>query len=135
MIYRIDPAGPEPIFAQIVAMVKRAAASGKLAPGDRLPTVRELAAELVVNPNTVARAYQMLEAEGVTTSRRGAGTVIAERSAPARADERQRKLRTALDAVLADAVHLGCREEEVRAAFEAAVDRVVFTESRRGGAE
>jgi GntR family transcriptional regulator len=53
--FRVDPSSAEPLFAQIVAGVKHAVATGRLAPGDRLPSVRELARELVINPNTIAR--------------------------------------------------------------------------------
>lgn len=133
MHLRIDPSAAEPIFSQIVSAVKRAAAEGRLRAGDRLPTVRELAAELVVNPNTVARAYQQLEAEGVTLSRRGAGTVLAERPSPLRADERQRRLRAAFDQALSEALHIGCGEAELRAAFDAALRRVRFADDRTTG--
>ena len=66
---RVDPASGEPLFAQIVAAVKQAVATGRLGAGDRLPSVRELARELVINPNTIAKAYQALDAEGITLYR------------------------------------------------------------------
>lgn len=132
MILRIDPANPEPLFQQLVQAVKHAVATGRLAAGDRLPSVRDLAKDLVVNPNTVARAYQVLDAEGVTLSRRGAGTFVAEPRAVLRTEEGRRRYRTALDTVLTDALHLGLTEKEIRRGFEQALARLVFPD---GGKE
>lgn len=123
---RVDPASPEPLFAQLVAAVKRGVATGRIAPGDRLPSVRELASELTINPNTIAKAYQALENEGVTVSRHGAGTFVADRRVVVRRGECRRRVREALDGLLADAVHLGLTEDDVRAEFEAAAKRVRF---------
>jgi GntR family transcriptional regulator len=125
---RVDPAGQEPVFQQIVDHVKREIATGRMKPEDRLPSVRDLAKELVINPNTIARAYQTLEAEGVTYSRRGAGTFIAATKPVVKGDERRRRFREALDAALADAFHLGVSEDEARKAFEAAMKRFRFVE-------
>ncbi|MHC4934475.1 MAG: GntR family transcriptional regulator [Planctomycetota bacterium] len=126
--FRVDPTDTEPLFVQIVNTVKRGVAVGRLKPGERLPSVRELARELVINPNTIARAYQVLEADGVTLSRRGAGTFVAERRVVVRSDERRRRFKAALETVLADAVHLGLTAAEVEKAFAAAVKRFHFEE-------
>lgn len=123
---RVDPSSAEPLFAQIVSGVKHAVATGRLAPGDRLPSVRELARELVINPNTIAKAYDTLESEGVTISRHGAGTFVAERRAALSGDEQRRRIREALTALLTDAVHLGLRESDVRREFDAALHRFRF---------
>ena len=123
---RVDPASGEPLFAQIVGAVKQAVATGRLAAGDRLPSVRELARELVINPNTIAKAYQALDAEGVTLSRHGAGTFVAERRVVLAADEQRRRLRDGLASLLTDAVHLGLREADVRREFDAALARFRF---------
>jgi GntR family transcriptional regulator len=127
---RVDPSSAEPVFQQIVDHVKRAIATGQLRPEDRLPSVRDLAKELVINPNTIARAYQVLEAEGVTYSRRGAGTFIAARKPAVKSEERRRRFRAAIEAALADAFHLGLSEEEARRAFEAALKRFHLVEER-----
>ena len=126
--FRVDPSDTEPLFQQIVSTVKWGVAVGRLKPGERLPSVRELARELVINPNTIARAYQVLEAEGVTLSRRGAGTFVAERRVVVKSDERRRRFKAALEGVLADAVHLGLTAEEVQKAFAAALKRFRFEE-------
>lgn len=68
-----------PIYLQIVNQVKRAVASGVLVPGDRLPTVRQLAVDLTINPNTVAKAYQELEREGVISTVPGRGTFVGQK--------------------------------------------------------
>ncbi|MCK0114057.1 GntR family transcriptional regulator [Ornithinimicrobium sp. F0845] len=90
---RIDPASSEPPFAQLHAQILAQVADGILTPGDRLPTVRRLAGDLGIAPNTVARAYRELEADGVLEGRGRAGTfvrstVTAGRTAPAVASAR-----------------------------------------------
>jgi GntR family transcriptional regulator len=126
LLLRIDPASAEPLFAQLVAGVKRAVATGRMKAGDKLPSVRELASELTINPNTIAKAYQALEAEGVTVSRHGSGTFIADRRVTVTRSEQKRRLREGLDALLADAVHLGLSEGDVRDEFDDAMTRVRF---------
>ena len=79
---QIDLASPVPPYEQIRSQVSALAATGVLAPGDRLPTIRTLASDLGVAPGTVARAYKELEAEGTVTALRRRGTVIAQRAAP-----------------------------------------------------
>ncbi len=128
VVWKVDPGSSEPLFQQIVNRVKQAVALGRLRPGDRLPSVRELARELVINPNTIARAFRELEGEGVTLSRRGSGTFVAERKVVLKADERRRRLRDAMEAALRDAVHLGLGEDEVRKVFEAALTKYRFGE-------
>ena len=75
---QISPGSGKPIYAQIAAQIARAIAAGQLAAGDRLPAVRKLAGELIINPNTVARAYSELERQGLVSSRTGAGTFISD---------------------------------------------------------
>jgi len=127
VVWRVDPGSSEPLFQQIVNRVKQAVATGALKPGDRIPSVRELAKELVINPNTIARAFRDLEAEGVTVSRRGSGTFVAERRVVLTDKERRRRLREALEAALRDAVNLGLTEAEARAIFESALKKYRFS--------
>ncbi|NLE72047.1 MAG: GntR family transcriptional regulator [Actinomycetales bacterium] len=77
MLIRLDPAAPEPIYAQIAAQVRSAAARGELEPGERLPAARDLAESLQVNLHTVLRAYQELRDAGLIELRRGRGAVVA----------------------------------------------------------
>lgn len=78
MLVAIDSSDPRPIYAQIVDEVRRALVLGTLAPDDPLPSVRQLAVELRVNPNTVSQAYRELEREGLVHVRRGQGTYVSE---------------------------------------------------------
>lgn len=77
MIFTINPSDGLPIYRQIVRQVKHAVASGRLAPGDQLPSLRDLASELVINHLTVKKAYEVLEAEGIIATERGRGTFVA----------------------------------------------------------
>ncbi|MGO0578170.1 GntR family transcriptional regulator [Ornithinimicrobium panacihumi] len=82
---RIDPTSPEPASAQLHAQISAQVLAGDLRPGDRLPTVRRLAGDLGIAPNTVARAYRDLEADGMIEGRGRAGTFVAEKDAGAEA--------------------------------------------------
>jgi len=110
LVVRLD--SPVPLVEQIVAGLRSAIASGELRPGDALPTVRQLAADLGINLNTVARAYRTLEGHGLVTTRRGRGTEIAAaRDAVGREPpELARRLRE----VLADARLAGLDRAAVR---------------------
>src|SRR5258708_2410521 len=91
MLISIQPDGPVPIYEQIVNQVIYGVAAGTIEVGILIPSVRELAEQLVVNPNTVARAYQQLEREGVVTPRRGRGMEVTE-SALATCQTRRKEL-------------------------------------------
>src|SRR5262245_11510983 len=92
-----------PIYLQIVNQVKYLVASGRLAPGEELPPIRTLAEQLLVNPNTVARAYRELELAGVVTKRRTAGTYVADAVSPLARRERLKIVTERIDALLAEA--------------------------------
>lgn len=81
MLIRIDPTRGEPVFAQLAASIRADAAAGRVNPGDRLPSAREVAASLGVNLHTVLRAYQDLRDEGLLDMRRGRGAVVTEAAA------------------------------------------------------
>ena len=120
---RLDPSDGAPVYQQIVEAVKQAAASGRLREGDQLPTIREMALRLQVNPNTVAHAYQELEREGVVEARRGAGTFIAARPQRLAEAERLRLVARHLDRALAEAYHLGVSFARVEALLRERQDR------------
>ena len=86
MLFRIDTNDPRPIYTQIVDEVRRALVVGTLRPDDAMPSVRQLAVELRVNPNTVSQAYRQLEQEGVVAVRRGQGTFVSGRANGAQRD-------------------------------------------------
>ena len=102
-----------PIYLQIVNQVKYLAASGRLSPGEELPPIRVLAERLLVNPNTVARAYRELETAGVVTKRRTAGTYLSEAGSPLRRRERLRILTRRIDALLAEARQMDVATDEI----------------------
>jgi len=95
-----------PIYHQIVTQVKHLVAAGRLKPGQELPPIRILAQQLLINPNTVARAYRELEAAGIVSSRRGAGTHVSEEGSPLARKERVKILNDRIDALLAEAAQL-----------------------------
>ncbi len=113
MHVEINTSSPQPIYRQIVEQVRRGVARGALSAGEALPSVRELAQRLVVNPNTVYRAYAELERAGVVRTERGVGTFVAEHPQVAPPRERRRALAEGIDRILTDAVHLGVSEREL----------------------
>ena len=92
MTFVLDSQSGVPFYRQIIDQVQFAIANGKLAPGDQLPTVRQLAVELKINPNTVSRAYQELEIRGVVTTQMGTGTFIGTEKVDITDAERRRML-------------------------------------------
>jgi GntR family transcriptional regulator len=102
-----------PIYLQIVNQVKYLVAAGRLAPGEELPPIRVLAERLVVNPNTVARAYRELEAEGVVEKRRTAGTYVSAAVPRLHKRERVKILAERVDALLAESRQLDIGVDEV----------------------
>ena len=120
--FQLDFRQHEPIYAQIVAQVKQFIATGALKPGDQLPTVRQLAADLRVNFNTVARAYRILDEEGIISTQQGRGTYILEQ--PRAIDPRklrQHELTSLAEAFVNEARRLDYSPDEVRGAVEAAL--------------
>jgi GntR family transcriptional regulator len=109
----ISSADGIPIYLQIVNQVKYLAAAGRLAPGDEMPPIRVLAEQLLVNPNTVARAYRELEAAGLVEKRRTAGTYVSDQGSPLARKERLRILTDRVDALLAEASQMNVPVEDV----------------------
>lgn len=130
MWYHIDPSSGTPIYRQLADQVRQAVASGVLRTGDRLPSVRELAVELAVNPNTIAKAYQELEREGVIETPRGKGSFIADRDHIASEDERRRQFTEAADKLVSDAYRLRIGSVHASAIFQ---ERLAEAERRRSG--
>jgi GntR family transcriptional regulator len=102
-----------PIYLQIVNQVKYLVASGRLAPGAEMPPIRVLAERLVVNPNTVARAYRELEVAGIVVKRRTAGTYVSDAGSPLARRERLKILAERIDMLLAEARQLNIGVEEI----------------------
>ena len=124
MELRIDPDSAVPIYLQIVQTIKHQVATGRLKPGAQLPTVRELATDLRINPNTVARAYDLLDSDSVITTQQGRGTYVRERPDNAHLTRvRQEQLKTLVDSAVGKALSLGYTADEIRETFDAQMTR------------
>ena len=124
MELRIDPDNAVPIYLQIVHSIKHQVATGRLKPGEQLPTVRELATDLRINPNTVARAYDQLDGDNVITTQQGRGTYVRERPDNAHLSRvRQEQLKAMMDGVIGKAMSTGYTVDEIREAFDAQIAR------------
>jgi GntR family transcriptional regulator len=115
---RIDPRSSTPLYAQIAGRIRLAIAAGELRPAAALPSVRQLAAELRVNPATVVQAYRDLEAEGFVEIRHGAGTFVRELAPARRARERAREASALVRRLLGDARRAGVSLAELQMAIE-----------------
>jgi GntR family transcriptional regulator len=119
MLLRPNPSSGVPIYLQLMEQVKHAIETGALRPGEQLPGIRPLAEELVINPNTVAKAYRELEHEGVIELRHGAGAFVTSNARPKKAAGKMR----AGQSIVTDAVDRlrahGLTGEEIRRLFEA----------------
>lgn len=113
MHIHISPQDGIPIYRQIVNQVKHLVASKRLKAGDELPSIRHLAQQLLINPNTVARAYRELEGAGVLVSRRGSGTRVSDNGSPLSRKERMKILSERAEALVSEARQLGVELEEV----------------------
>jgi GntR family transcriptional regulator len=128
MLFRPNPSSGVPIYLQLMEQVKHAVETGALRPGEQLPGIRPLAEQLVINPNTVAKAYRELEHEGVIELRHGAGAFVSANAGPKKLTD---KLRAAQDIVSSAVERLharGVTDEEIRRLFEAELAGL----SRRG---
>ena len=114
MHLQIDTSSRTPIYRQLTHQIREAIARGKLEPGEKLPSVRELSRCVVVNPNTIARVYTELEREGVVNTRPGLGAFVARPKDDLTRKARKDKLLDELDEFLTAAVHLGFEEQEVQ---------------------
>lgn len=113
MAFYIDTASRRPIYQQLAQQVREAIARGQLRPEQRLPSVRQMALDLVVNPNTVARAYAELEGEGLLVSRQGLGIFVTQPANDLTRAAHDRRLTESVDQWLTEAVHLGYGPTEV----------------------
>jgi GntR family transcriptional regulator len=120
-----------PIYRQIAEQVCRAVALGQLVAGDQVPSVRALAEQLVINPNTVARTYADLVREGVLETQKGTGVFVARRRAVFTKAERLRRVEATLDAYINEGAYLGFTPDELREALERKL-RQFANEAERG---
>src|SRR5262245_17229050 len=127
MRIEVDPKAPSPPSEQIADQVRYAIAQGRLAPGDRLPSVRGLAETVLVNPNTVAKAYRDLEREGTVETRPGSGVFVASRAGARCAALRDAKIGERVGRAVAEALAAGLTPDEI--------DEIVARAMRRARVE
>ena len=113
MFIHLNPSSGMPIYRQLFTQLRQRIASGELAAAAQLSSVRELAAELKINPLTVAKVFQMLEAEGLVETRRGLGTFVADGNVSRSQKEKRALISNAVEQVVAEARHLKMEEAEV----------------------
>jgi GntR family transcriptional regulator len=123
MLLKPNPSSGVPIYLQLMEQVKHAIETGALRPGEQLPSIRPLAEELVINPNTVAKAYRELEHEGVIELRQGSGAFVSENGRAGRV-ARVKTAQPVLQAALERLTAAGLTPEEIRRLFEAELLRL-----------
>jgi GntR family transcriptional regulator len=126
MLFQIDSASRSPIYRQLAQQIREAVARGRLAPEARLPSVRDLSRQLVINPNTVARVYTELEREGVLNTRPGLGVFVAQPRNDLTKRARKDRLTALADQLLTEAVHLGFSAEESLALVSERMEKFQF---------
>jgi GntR family transcriptional regulator len=132
MLFRPNPALGVPIYLQLMEQVKHAIETGALRAGEQLPGIRPLAEELVINPNTVAKAYRELEHEGVIELRHGAGAFVAARARGTKDAGLVRTGQTIVSAAVERLRARGLSDEEIRRLFEAELAGLARTGGHRG---
>ena len=119
MLFKPNPASGVPIYLQLMEQVKHNVETGALRPGEQLPGIRPLAEELVINPNTVAKAYRELEHEGVIELRHGAGAFVSHTARAKKATDAMRAGQAVVAAAIAKLRARGVTDDEIRRLFEA----------------
>ncbi len=123
-VLTVDPRSGVPIYLQVIEQVKRSVALGILASGEQLPTVKQLALDLTINPNTVAKAYRELERDGVIETSPGRGSFVKSNGAADTTKSAATDIaRDAIDAAVREAKSIGLKAEEIRTLANTAVDR------------
>jgi GntR family transcriptional regulator len=124
MQIRIDNASNRPVYRQIIDQIKRDIAMGRLIKDEKLPTVRQLAAQLTINPNTIAKAYRQLESEGIIVTRPGAGAFIANLDSNLSRAVRKRLLSEELERIAVEAFHMQIERETLLELFNNAAEKL-----------
>lgn len=119
MLFGTNPSLGVPIYLQLMEQVKHAIETGALRPGEQLPGIRPLAEQLVINPNTVAKAYRELDHEGVIELRHGAGAFVPQQAARRKATDKLRTVQPIVASTIERLRDRGLSDEEIRRLFEA----------------
>ncbi|NLK51816.1 MAG: GntR family transcriptional regulator [Syntrophomonadaceae bacterium] len=121
MWFIVDPRSSIPIYLQLVNGVKEAVARGVLVAGEKMPSVRELATQITINPNTIAKAYQELEREGIIETFRGRGTFVTQKKKEVNREDGKRILKMLMRNILIEAYHFQFDSEETVGLFQEVV--------------
>jgi GntR family transcriptional regulator len=122
----IDNSSDLPVYQQIIDQVKRDIALGRLKSGEKLPTVRQLAAQLAINPNTIAKAYRFLERDGIITTKAGAGAYVSDLSSNLNMTVRKKLINSEIERVIVEAVHMKIEKDTLSQWFNAALKKFKF---------
>jgi len=120
---RIDTTDGVPIYLQIVEQIKRSVALGRVKPEEELPSVRQMALDLTINPNTVARAYLELEHQGVIYKRQGQGTFVSAQAVDASRRERQKIVAALMEKAIIEAASSGMTAAELETIYQRLIHR------------
>jgi len=113
MLNSVNPKSAIPIYLQIIGQIRRQVAAGVLTPGDQLPSVREMASQLLINPNTAARVYRDLERDGLIETRRGQGTYVSPNASSLAESERKSLVSERLRELVDEARSLGLSDDAI----------------------
>ena len=123
MQFRIDNASDRPVYQQIMDQVKRDIALGRLIKNEKLPTVRQLAGQLAINPNTIAKAYRQLEQQGIIVTKAGTGAFVANLDSNLSRSVRRKIISDELERIAVDAFHMQIDRQTLSEWFDNAVDK------------
>ena len=133
MLFRPNPSSGVPIYLQLMEQVKHAVETGALRAGEQLPGIRPLAEQLVINPNTVAKAYRELEHEGVIELRHGAGAFVSAQARDKKTSDRVRAAQQLVAGVVEKLRARGLSDEEIRRLVEAELAGLRVSDTLKGG--
>jgi GntR family transcriptional regulator len=126
MQFLLDNASARPVYQQIIDQVKRDIALGRLLKDEKLPTVRQLAAQLAINPNTIGKAYRQLEHEGIIVTRPGAGAFVASLNSNLSDLVKERIIREEIERLIVEAVHMQLDKQQLHRWFTETADKFKF---------
>ena len=127
MQFKIDNSSGRPVYQQLMDQVKRDIALGRLVKDEKLPTVRELARQLAINPNTIAKAYRQLEQEGIIVTRPGSGAFVANLDSNLSKAVKEKLISEELERIAIDAFHMQIDRSTLSQWFETAVEKYNLT--------
>ena len=127
MQFRIDNASDRPVYQQIIDQVKRDIALGRLVKDEKLPTVRELARQIAINPNTIGKAYRQLEQEGIIVTKPGAGAFVASLDSNLNRSVRKKLISEELERIAVEAYHMQIDKQTLLELFNNSIEKFNFT--------